>query len=215
MNKKSIFFLVFFMVLGVGFLGYYYYAYKEVPKHLPIFGNPGHHVESFSFTNQDGKTITDKDMDGKIYVVEYFYTTCQGICPKMNENMVLVAQAFRGQPDVAILSHTVKPEEDSIQLLKEYSLKYDADPNQWNFVTGTREELYRMAISSYLVPVDIDSNNINKTPEFIHSEKFVLVDKDKQIRGIYDGTKKNEVNSLIHDIGELQKEYQREISTKK
>ncbi len=206
-NKTSIFLLVFFMALSTAFLGYYYYAYRQAPKHLPVYGNPGHHVEEFSFINQDGKTITDKDMDGKIYVTEFFFSTCEGICPKMNENMTLVAQEFRGQNDVAILSHTVKPEEDSVARLKEYSLKFDIDPNQWNFLTGNRDEIYKMAINSYLVPVAIDSSNPSKLPEFIHSERFVLVDKEKQIRGAYDGTNVADVKKLIEDIKELRKEY--------
>ncbi len=206
-NKTTIFLLVFFMALSTAFLAYYYFAYQHAPKRLPIYGNPGHHVEQFSFTDQDGKTITEKDMDGKIYVTEFFFSTCEGICPKMNENMTLIAQEFRGQNDIAILSHTVKPEEDSVARLKEYSLKFDTDPNQWHFLTGPRDDLYKMAINSYLVPVDIDSSDKNKLPEFIHSERFVLVDKEKQVRGAYDGTKVADVKRLIEDIKELRKEY--------
>lgn len=211
-NKTSLFLLVFFMLLGVAFLGYYYTQYKQVPKRLPTFGNPGHHVESFAFTNQDGKLITDKDMDGKIYVVEYFFTTCQGICPKMNENMASVYQAFRGQPDVAILSHTVDPETDTVAQLKRYSLKFDADPAQWNFVTGDKNELYKMAINSYLVTAVEDTTKKEILPDFIHSEKFVLIDKEKHIRGSYDGTQATDVKKLIGDIQELKKEYAREAN---
>jgi len=206
-NKTSLFLLVFFMLLGVGFLSYWYFQYKQIPKRLPTYGNPGHHVESFSFINQDGKTMTEKDMDGKIYVVEYFFTTCEGICPKMNDNMAKVYQNFRGQSDVAILSHTVDPETDTVEQLKRYSLKYDADPSQWNFVTGDKMALYKMAINSYLVTAVEDTTQKDIMPDFIHSEKFVLVDKEKHIRGSYDGTSASDVKKLIADINELKKEY--------
>lgn len=195
------------MLLGVAFLSYYYFEYKQIPKRLPTYGNPGHHVEDFSFTNQDGKIITNKDLDGKIYVVEYFFTTCEGICPKMNDNMAKVYEAFRGQNDVAILSHTVDPETDTVEQLKRYSLKFDADASQWNFVTGTKAALYNMAINSYLVTAVEDTNHKEVLPDFIHSEKFVLVDKEKHIRGSYDGTNASDVKKLISDILELRKEY--------
>ena len=195
------------MLLGVAFLSYYYFEYKQIPKRLPTYGNPGHHVEDFSFTNQDGKTITNKDLDGKIYVVEYFFTTCEGICPKMNDNMAKVYEAFRGQNAVAILSHTVDPETDTVEQLKRYSLKFDADASQWNFVTGPKAALYNMAINSYLVTAVEDTNHKEVLPDFIHSEKFVLVDKEKHIRGSYDGTNASDVKKLISDILELRKEY--------
>lgn len=198
------------MLLGIGFLGYYYSAYFSRPKLLKTYdgGRPGHKIEPFSFTNQDGRTMTEKDMDGKIYVVEYFFTTCEGICPKMNDNMVKVYQAFRGQNDVAILSHTVNPEIDTVEQLKRYSLKYDADPSQWNFVTGDKMALYKMAINSYLVTAVEDTTKKDIMPDFIHSEKFVLVDKEKHIRGFYDGTDGSAIKKLIADIKTLKKEYE-------
>lgn len=206
-NKTATFLLVFFMLLGVAFLGYYYKVMREHPKKLSIYGNPGHTVKPFSFLNQDGKVVTDKDFTNKIYVVEYFFTTCEGICPKMNENMSKVYQAFRGQNDVAILSHTVDPETDTVEQLKRYSLKFDADPLQWIFVTGNKDSLYKMAIKSYIVPVTEDTTNTDVLPDFIHTEKFILVDKEKHIRGIYDGTNEGSVKQLIGDIKTLQSEY--------
>lgn len=195
------------MILGISFLGYYYKVMREHPKKLSTYGNPGHTVKPFSFINQDGKVVTNKDFDGKIYVVEYFFTTCEGICPKMNENMAKVYQAFRGQNDVAILSHTVDPETDTVEQLKRYSMKFDADPNQWVFVTGNKDSLYKMAIKSYIVPVTEDTTNTDVLPDFIHTEKFILVDKEKHIRGIYDGTNEGDVKKLIVDINTLQSEY--------
>lgn len=199
--------IVFFMILGIGFLGYYYYTYKQHPKRLKVYGNPGHTVDTFSFIDQNGQRFTHRDVEGKITVVEYFFTTCQGICPKMNDQMTRVAAAFRGQNDVAILSHTVDPETDTVAQMKRYAETLDADPKQWHFLTGNKHDLYSMAINSYLVTVVEDTTKKDVLPEFIHSEKFVLVDKEKHIRGVYDGTKANEVDQLIKDINELRKEY--------
>jgi len=207
-NNVAIILITFFMLLGMAFLGYYYFTYKQHPRRLTTYGNPGHRVGPFSFTNQEGKTITEKDLEGKIYVTEYFFTTCQGICPKMNDQMARVYQAYRGQSDVAILSHTVDPETDTVEQMKRYSMKFEADPTQWFFLTGDKQALYSMAINGYLVAAVEDTTQKDILPDFIHSEKFVLVDKEKHIRGIYDGTQAPEVDKLIKDIAELRKEYQ-------
>lgn len=196
------------MLLGIAFLGYYYTTYMNAPKRLNYYGNPGHKVGHFSFVDQEGKTITEKDLDGKIYVVEYFFTTCKGICPKLNENMSKVYTMYRGQNDIGFLSHTVNPENDSVKQLKEYSLKYDADPNQWHFVTGDKHELYDMAVNNYLVAAVDDTTKKEILPDFIHTKYFVLVDKEKHIRGTYDGTDDGSVNQLIGDIKLLRKEYE-------
>jgi protein SCO1/2 len=208
MNKTAIILLAFFMILGISFLAYYYTTMKSVPKRLNYYGNPGHKVSDFSFTNQEGKTITNKELDSKIYAVEYFFTTCEGICPKLNENMSKVYSTFRGQKDIAILSHTVHPEVDSVKQLKRYSLKFDADPEQWIFLTGNKQELYNMAINSYLVAAVEDTTKKEILPDFIHSKYFVLVDKEKCIRGLYDGTNTRAVQQLIGDIKVLRKEYE-------
>lgn len=207
-NKTTIILVTFFMLLGIAFLGYYYSSMMSRPKRLNYYGNPGHHVGPFSFTNQDGKTITEKDVQGKIYVVEYFFTTCKGICPKLNENMSKVYNEFRGQNDIAILSHTVNPETDSTKQLKAYSLKFDADPAQWIFLTGDKHSLYDMAVNNYLVAAVDDTTKKQILPDFIHTKYFVLVDKEKCIRGTYDGTNKGSVQQLIGDIKLLRKEYE-------
>lgn len=195
------------MLIGIGFLSYYYYAYKQNPKTLPKIGNPGHKVGSFEFTNQNGTKTTDKDVTGKIRVVEYFFTTCQGICPKMNENMVKVYRAYRGDKQVLILSHTVDPETDTVAQMKRYAEKLEADPSQWIFLTGDKKTLYEMAVKSYLITA-VEDKDYNKkvTPDFIHSQYFVLVDKYDNIRGAYDGTNIKEVNKLIEDIKDLKRE---------
>lgn len=206
MSKKAVFLLVFFMLLGVAFLSYYYFTYLQNPRRLPTYGNPGHKVGAFSFTDQDGNTITEKDVEGKIYVIEYFFTTCEGICPKMNENMTKVFAAYRGQPDVMILSHTVDPEVDTIAQMKRYAEKYGAESNQWKFLTGNKDSLYQMAIDDYLIPI-ADSTVDKISPTFIHTQKFVLIDKEKSVRGFYDGTDESSVDKLIKDIVTLRKEY--------
>lgn len=195
------------MLLGIVFLGYYYYTFKQHPKHLTVYGNPGHVVRQFSFINQEGQTITEQNLKDKIYVVEYFFTTCEGICPKMNDNMVAVYQTFRNDNDFMILSHTVDPEVDTVAQLKRYAQKYDADPTRWMFLTGNKDSLYKMAIDDYLIPI-ADSTVEKINPTFIHTQKFVLIDKEKKVRGFYDGTDAASVKKLIQDINELKKDYE-------
>jgi len=209
MRASRIFIIVFLMLLGVSFLAYYYYAYKQSPRTLPTLGNPGHKVGPFSFVNQNGDTITQKDVDGTIRVVEYFFTTCQGICPQMNENMTNVYKAFRGDKEVMILSHTVDPETDTVAQMKRYADKHEADAEQWMFLTGEKMDLYQMAVRSYLITA-VDDRDYDKviTPEFIHSQYFVLVDKNNNVRGAYDGTDMEKVEKLIEDIKELKREKQ-------
>jgi protein SCO1/2 len=183
--------------------------------HLPYIGQKElaangkdtiyHKVQPFSFTNQDGRTITDKDYEGKIYVVDYFFTTCQSICPKMTTELLRVQDKFAYTKGlVQILSHTVDPENDSVPVLKAYSKLVHADTSMWNFVTGDKKHLYDMARQSYLLNA---MEGDGGPDDFIHSEYFVLVDKEKHLRGIYDGTNIKEVNDLLDDIKVLIAEY--------
>ncbi|MBA3706164.1 MAG: SCO family protein [Bacteroidetes bacterium] len=164
-----------------------------------------HSLPSFKFANQDGDTITNKDYDGKIYVADYFFTTCKSICPKMATELQRVQSVFGYTKGlVQILSHTVDPEHDSVAVLKAYSDMIHADTKMWNFVTGDKKQLYDIARKGYLV----NAMEGNGGPEdFIHSELFVLVDKEKHIRGIYDGTDIKAVNNLLDDIKVLIAEY--------
>lgn len=205
-KKITIFLVAFFILLSAGFMTYYYNVSQEQPKRLPVIGAGDHRVRTFSFMSQDGKAITEKDVAGKIYVVEYFFTTCKGICPKMNENMRKVYEAFRGNDDVMILSHTVDPKKDTVAAMKAYSLRYDADPQQWLFLTGDKKELYDMARYSYLVTAVDDTGTVDIQSDFIHTDRFVLVDRTGHIRGQYEGTDISSVNQLIGDIKELLKE---------
>lgn len=195
------------MLLGVAFLAYYNYEYKQNPRTLPTLGSPGHTVGSFRFVNQDGDTITQEDVNGKIRIVEYFFTTCKGICPKMNENMTEVYRAFRGDENVLILSHTVDPQTDTVAQMKRYADKHEADSKQWHFLTGPKLDLYEMAVRSYIITaVESKDYETKITPDFIHSQYFILVDKFNKVRGAYDGTDKKKVAKLIEDIKDLKKE---------
>lgn len=168
-------------------------------------------VQEFQFTDQNGNAVTDKTLEGKIYVTEYFFTTCTGICPKMNANMVKVYDQYKDNGDFAILSHTSMPETDSVEVLKNYEEKLigkdggDSHPAKWYFVTGSKDSLYRMARQSYLLD-DPANNSLNIDESFIHTQFFALVDGKKRVRGIYDGLKGDEVAQLQKDIEHLMKE---------
>ena len=193
--------VTFFILLAAGFMGFYYNTTRSLPKSLPVIGNEGHKVDTFTFYNQDGKLVTEKDVAGKVYVVEYFFTTCKGICPKMNENMTKVYQAYRGNPDVLILSHSVDPKSDTVGAMKAYADRFNADAKQWMFLTGTKQRLYDMAFDSYLISA-VDSTRPASVEEaFIHDNHFVLVDRNGRLRGrFYDGLKPTEIDTLITDI---------------
>lgn len=208
-NKKTAIFLIsFFILLSAGFMSYYYkISHEQKQLSLPIVGNDqNHHISPFSFVNQEGKTISNEDVKGKVCVVEYFFATCKGMCPKMNENMVKVYQAFHGNKDVLILSHTVDPIKDTVQALKEYSLRFDADPNQWLFLTGDKKKLYDMARYSYLISAQDDTAGVSIDKDFIHDKHFSLVDGYGRVRGFYDGLDATDIGKLIVDINTLLKE---------
>lgn len=205
-KKNTIFLLTFFFLLSAAFMTYYYKVMREQPRKLPQLGSGDHRVRPFSFTSQEGRTVTSEDVKDKIYVVEYFFTTCTGICPKMNENMTEVYKAFRGNEDVLILSHTVDPVKDTVEALRQYALKYEADPKQWIFLTGDKKELYDMARYSYLVTAVDDTAVVDIQSDFIHTDRFVLVDRNGHIRGQYKGTDPAAISQLIGDVQQLLKE---------
>jgi len=192
--------IIFFILLAAGFMGYYFYTTRDIQKTLPVLGMPGHQIDTFTFVNQDGKIITKKDVAGKVYVAEYFFTTCEGMCPKMNDNMVKVYQSFRGNPKFLILSHSVDPKRDTVEAMKAYGRKFDADANQWMFLTGDKKRLYDMARESYLLTTKDDTSHVSIDKDFIHDQRFILVDKTGHIRGQYDGLNKPQLDTLIEDI---------------
>ena len=167
----------------------------------------GHLVGDFTLTDQYGKIISQKDLKGKILVVDFFFTTCQGICPQMTNLMKKVQSAFEDEDKVVILSHTVIPEDDSVEVMRTYAEMNGAIQNKWYFLTGDKKEIYRMARENYFVlkKAAVGEGDGGKS-DFIHTENFVLVDAKRQIRGYYDGTSAEEVDKLIHDIHTLLEE---------
>jgi len=165
---------------------------------LPVLS----YVQPFAFTDQDNQVITQKDLTGKVYVAEYFFTTCKGICPKLNTNMKSVYEAFKNEKDFAILSHTVDPETDTVARMKRYADSLGAKAGHWFFLTGRKDSLYRAARVSYLL--DDPKNSDDKIEDqFIHTQFFALVDKSGRVRKIYDGLKKEELDELEKDIPKL------------
>jgi protein SCO1/2 len=156
-----------------------------------------HTIADFSFTNQNGKTITQKDYEGKIYVADFFFTTCGSICPKMTTNLVEVQKAFINNPKVMLLSHTVFPEIDSVSVLKKYAINNGVIDSKWNLVTGDKKQIYAMARKSYLA---VKLGKPEELYDMVHTENFVLVDSKRRVRGFYDGTKKEDIARLIEDI---------------
>lgn len=199
MSKKLLGYAVFFIFLVAAF---YFFLFRDNDmwkKKLAIIS----YVKPFRFINQDGLPFTDKDLLGKVTVVEYFFTTCRGICPRMNTNMKDVYEAFKKEPDFMILSHTCNPETDSVPLLKKYADSLKVNTVKWVFVTGRKDSLYQMARTAYLL--DDPKNSLEKIEDqFIHTQFFALVDKSGRVRGqIYDGLKKEELEKLKDDIQKL------------
>lgn len=196
MSKKGIFYTVFFVLLSLGF---YWAASVFIPGYTDRKLEPISKVSAFSFTNQDGRQVTSQDVAGKIYVTEFFFTTCPGICPMMNDNMKLVYEKYKGNPEFLILSHTCDPKTDSAAQLKRYADSLGVDTKQWMFLTGRKDSLYNMARLSY--SIDDPANNLNNIEDdFLHTQFWALVDRKGNVLKIYDGLKKKEINRLIKDI---------------
>ena len=190
---------MFFVLL----FGLFYFAMTRI---IPGFGDPKmpvlSYLQPFAFTNQEGKVITNKDVEGRVFVAEYFFTTCKGICPKMNRNLRIVYEAFKEEPAFLILSHTVDPETDSVARMKHYADSLGVDPAKWWFLTGRKDSLYSVARGSYLLD-DPKNNSRSIDAQFIHTQFFALVDRKGQVRKIYDGLKTDEIKSLETDIKKL------------
>lgn len=161
-----------------------------------------HTIADFSLTNQNGETITQDDYKDKIYVADFFFTTCQTICPIMTDHMIKIQKALKDDHEVLLLSHTVTPEIDSVPQLKKYALQKGVDDAKWNLVTGDKKEIYDLARKSYLAAKDVPYSD----HDLIHTENFVLVDKKKRIRGFYDGTDPEAIDKLLADIKILEQE---------
>lgn len=160
-----------------------------------------HTISDFSLINQNGDTITEAFYDDKIYVADFFFTTCQSICPIMTKNMKEVQDKLINDKEILLLSHSVTPEIDSVEQLKRYAISNQINDDKWNLVTGDKKQIYNLARKSYLAVEDDPLGNY----DMIHTENFMLIDKKKQIRGFYDGTLESEIIRLLDDIEILKK----------
>lgn len=202
------------MLIGIGIILvsmlYFYNKKKKQPvRKLPYYGpvelpdKSKHTIASFTLINQYNEIVTNKDVAGKIYVVDYFFVTCRSICPIMAKQMKRVYDEYKDNPEILILSHTVNPEEDSVPVLKQYAVEHGVYDKKWLFLTGNKKHLYELARKSYLLSVDEGDGGPD---DFIHTQNFALMDKHGHIRGYYDGTDSLEISRLITDIKVLLQE---------
>ena len=218
MFKQYKYAIVFFSLLAtIIFLSIYTLTKpkKSLPVYTPRDVNPelvdttvqhigyNHTIPDFAFTNQNGQIITQKDYAGKVYVVDFFFTTCPTICPKMTDNMVWLQEQIKNNPNVMLLSHSVTPDIDNVTVLKQYAEEKGVIDSKWNLVTGEKKDIYYIARKSYLV---VKTGKPEELYDMVHTENFVLVDQNRRIRGFYDGTNIEEVKKLLEDINFLLKE---------
>ena len=185
-------------------LGRVDYVEKKIGDQI-VIDTVYHKVADFQFVDQDSALITPQTFENKIYVTDFFFTSCPTICPLMKKQMLRVYEAFENNNEVVLLSHTIDPEYDTVALLHEYAQRLGVKSDKWHFVTGEKDAIYEAAQKSYMVTADKDNN---APGGFIHSGAFILVDKDRRIRGIYDGTKPEEVDHMMQDMQHLLQEYQ-------
>ena len=206
-----------FIVIAIGItIGYFMI---DKPKILKVYNpsdinpdlvdesvrnvNEFHRVGAFNLINQNGKTVTEKDYEGKIYVTDFFFVTCPTICPKMTKQMHRVYDEFKANDGISFLSHTVMPEADSVAVLNEYALDLGVSSPKWNFVNGDKKQIYKLARKTYFAAI---TEGDGGPDDFVHTENFVLIDKNRHIRGIYNGLNKTAIQQLITDIKTLKKE---------
>ncbi len=201
-NKYSI----WFFVAAVIFLPLSVYGvvkwYEKKFNSLPVLGEKGHTIEDFQLVNQEGETVTTAKWNNKIVVANFFFSHCPLVCPKMTKNLRSVQTVYKGDEEILINSFTVDPERDNPEVLKAFANRFNA-LNNWDFLTGDKKSIYKLARKSFLV---VATDGDGGPEDFIHSEMFVLVDKNKRIRGFYKGTCSSETNQLINDIKKLKNE---------
>lgn len=193
---------------------------QEANESLPFFNTPDwtpewieqnsntyqqiHRIPAFKFIDQQGDTITNQTIAGKIYIANFFFTTCRGICPKMTTNMYLLQEAFKQDTNILFLSHSVTPDTDSVNVLKKYAIENKVNSKQWHLLTGSKKDIYELAKKQYFAG---DSVGYYQTGnEFLHTENFILLDKQQRIRGVYNGTLLVEIERIKEDIQILKKE---------
>ncbi|WP_148868679.1 SCO family protein [Tenacibaculum adriaticum] len=217
-SKKTFFFLIGFTLIGLPVFYHLVKTDEKLPIYNPADVNPklvdksvrsktkNHKVSDFKLINQNGDIITNKDYEGKIYVADFFFTRCQTICLAMAYNMSELQEHFKNDNEVMFLSHSVTPVMDSVPVLRSYADAKGVIDGKWNITTGDKKHIYDLARKSYFAVLDEGSGDEN---DFIHTENFVLIDKDRRIRGSYDGTKKENMQKIIEDIKLLKEEYKK------
>jgi protein SCO1/2 len=205
---KTLITFALIFISGV-FIAYFLQKDDTLPIYNPADINPSlvdesvrnvrnnHRISQFKLVNQLGDTITERNFENKIYVADFFFTRCGSICPKMTKQMGRAAEELKDEKDVMFLSHSVTPVMDSVPILAAYAELYGADPNQWMLVTGDKKQIYDLARKFYFA---VTTEGEGDETDFIHTENFVLIDKEKRIRGFYDGTSKKDVDRLIGDV---------------
>jgi len=164
-----------------------------------------HTITPFEFTDQDNKKVSNDLVKGKIYVADFFFTRCGSICPKMSSQLTRVQEAFKGEQDIKILSFSIDPEHDSVEVLKNYAAQYKARSGQWHFLTGDKHKIYDLGQKGFKIPVGKEEEEV--TPDYFHSSRLMLVDKEGRIRGYYNGVSRDDVDKLILEIKVLIQEY--------
>lgn len=173
---------------------------ERIENGIVSYDTVPHTIRDFSFINQDSDTVTNSTFDGKVYVADFFFTSCPTICPIMKKQMLRVYEKYKDNPRVGILSHSIDPEYDTVALLKDYAERLGVSSKTWHFVTGDKETIYMLGESSYMVTAGEDAT---APGGFIHSGAFLLVDDQRRVRGVYDGTEQDQVDILIKDIPKL------------
>jgi len=184
---------------------------KEAEQKLPFLGRHEytdtdtiyHKIADFKFVDQDSNWVSNETFDGKIYVADFFFTSCPTICPIMKTQMLRVYDSLQGNDDVLFLSHSIDPKHDSVAVLKEFAERLGVDSDRWHFITGNKDDIYKIGQTSYMVSAVDDPT---QPGGYVHSGAFILVDRQRRVRGLYDGTKEEDVNRLMKDIAILEKE---------
>jgi protein SCO1/2 len=188
---------------GLPFFNSYEFTPEWISVNSPDY-NKIHTIPAFSFTDQDGKQVTEKTVEGKIYVTNFIFTSCGSICPKMTDHMKLLQNEFSSDDQVLFLSHSVAPDKDSVAVLKEYAVEKGCISGKWHLLTGNKEAIYSLAKKEYFAGDSI--GYFGKANDFLHTENFILVDTKRRIRGIYNGTVAVEMDRIIEDIKTLEKQ---------
>jgi protein SCO1/2 len=203
MTKRSSYILFILLVFAFPITAYTIFTFHENRAKLPVYGTTEHHIQDFRLQNQEGETIRLSKWKNKIVVVDFFFTHCPTICPKMTASLKEVIEKFQNDAGIILSSFTVDPQRDSVAQLKKYAERFSINTDKWDLITGEKKDIYKLARNSFMI---VATDGDGGPGDFIHSDKFVLIDKQARIRGYYDGTDSKEIKQLILDIKKLKNE---------